>query len=94
MKDIRYLDDKTTLELDQEACIGCKACTLVCPHRVLAMQDGKANIQDRDACMECGACVTNCPTGAVKVEPGVGCAAWIISSWIHGRENASCDDCC
>ena len=32
----------------------------------------------------------NCPTAAIRVTPGVGCAAYIISGWIHGKENASC----
>jgi len=47
--------------------------------------------------MECGACAKNCPVGAIQVNPGVGCAAYIISGWIKGRENATrgCDaECC
>ncbi len=46
---------------------------------------------DKDACMECGACVLNCQTGAIDVTPGVGCAEYIISGWINGKENASCN---
>jgi len=90
MKSFRYLKSVSTIALDPEACVGCRACTQVCPHGVLVMENGKAVIVDRDGCMECGACSANCPTAAVTVTPGVGCAAYIISGWIHGPENASC----
>lgn len=96
MEAIRYLDNVVTLTLDTDACIGCRMCTEVCPHGVLAMEDGKARIMDRDGCMECGACANNCPSQALSVTPGVGCAAYIIQVWIKGKENASCGGpgCC
>ncbi|MBI9083126.1 MAG: 4Fe-4S dicluster domain-containing protein [Desulfobacterales bacterium] len=90
MKPMRYLKNVTTLTLDAEACVGCGACQTVCPRGVLALEEKRAVIIDRDGCIECGACATNCPTLAVQVTPGAGCAAYIISSWIHGPENASC----
>ena len=90
MKSLRYLKNVTTLKLDAEACVGCGACETVCPHGVIAVTGKKAAVVDRDGCIECGACATNCPTNAIQVTPGVGCAAYIISSWIHGPENASC----
>jgi ferredoxin len=96
MKSLRYIEDVVTLSFDPEACVGCGACTLVCPHRVLAADDGKVRIVDRNGCMECGACVKNCPTGALSVTPGVGCAAYIIQVWIKGKEKAACGGpgCC
>lgn len=96
MKSLRYLDDMATLKLDGEKCVGCGMCTQVCPHGVLEMQDRKAQIVDLNGCMECGACSTNCPTEALSVTPGVGCASYIIQSWIKGKENASCGGggCC
>jgi len=96
MKSLRYLEDVATLTLDQEKCVGCGACTQVCPHGVLAMNEHKAKIVDLNGCMECGACITNCPTEAINVTPGVGCASYIIQSWIKGKENASCggSGCC
>ncbi|MCP4022009.1 MAG: 4Fe-4S dicluster domain-containing protein [Desulfobacteraceae bacterium] len=72
MKEIRYLDNVTTLDLNREQCIGCSLCTEVCPHNVFVLKEGKARIIDRDACMECGACVNNCPSEAISVNPGVG----------------------
>jgi NAD-dependent dihydropyrimidine dehydrogenase PreA subunit len=97
MEGFRYLEGVTSLVLEPERCIGCGECEAVCPHGVLVLDEsGKASLADRDACMECGACATNCPTRAVQVNPGVGCASYIIQCWIKGKENAACGsvDCC
>ena len=72
MKDFRYLDDVSTLILNEKLCIGCSICTEVCPQAVFEMDQGKACIVDFNACMECGACVKNCPSNAISVTPGVG----------------------
>ena len=72
MRDLRYIEDVSTLVIDQEKCIGCSLCTVVCPHGVFEMKDRKAVIVDLDGCMECGACVNNCPVYALNVTPGVG----------------------
>lgn len=90
MSGLRYLDNVVTLRLDVARCIGCRLCTVVCPHSVLAMADGKARIADRDACIECGACARNCPVEALAVNAGVGCASAIIHGWLTGQE-PSCD---
>ncbi len=97
MKGFRYLKDVTTLALDTNACVGCGTCTVVCPHAVFCLDRKKAVIADRDACIECGACTANCPVSAIRVTPGVGCAAYIIQSWIVGPKKASCggpNGCC
>lgn len=96
MKDLRYLDNVVTLMLDADACVGCGMCTEVCPQGVLVLKNRKAEIIDRDGCMECGACAINCPTRALTVDPGVGCAAYIIQTWIKGKEHAACggSGCC
>ena len=83
MKGFSYLPDVATLELDQEACIGCGMCAEVCPHQVFILRDDKAQIVDADRCMECGACRTNCPVSAIRVDAGVGCAAGLISEWLN-----------
>jgi ferredoxin len=86
-----YLKDVVTLSLDSEKCYGCGMCLEVCPHRVLAKDNGKVSIKDKDACMECGACAKNCPSEALKVSVGVGCAAAVINAAL-GRTSSSC--CC
>lgn len=90
MKSFRYINNVSTLTLDTDKCIGCKECTRVCPHQVFECRDKKAVIMDKDGCMECGACALNCPVEAIRVSPGVGCAAYIISKWFKGPDNASC----
>ncbi|MEJ2638956.1 MAG: mercury methylation ferredoxin HgcB [Desulfosarcinaceae bacterium] len=83
MKGFRYIDNATTLRLDEQACIGCGNCQNVCPHRIFEIMDKKAVIRDLNACMECGACAMNCPVEAITVSPGVGCAVEIIASWVN-----------
>ncbi len=80
------MDGVATLRLDDAACIGCGMCEEVCPHAVFAVGDGKARILDRDSCMECGACAMNCPAKAISVNPGVGCAAAIMTGWLSGSK--------
>jgi ferredoxin len=89
MGNLVYLKNVVTLELDQEKCVGCGMCLVVCPHAVLAMNDGHAQIEEKDACMECGACAQNCPTEAISVQAGVGCAAAVINSAL-GRQGSCC----
>ncbi len=92
-----YLKDVATLSLDNEKCVGCKMCSIVCPHRVFEMNNNKAYIIDKNRCMECGACELNCPAKAISVDVNVGCASAIIKGWLTGTE-PSCDctdsDCC
>jgi NAD-dependent dihydropyrimidine dehydrogenase PreA subunit len=96
MKNFRYLPNVTTLKLDESACIGCGACTEVCPHQVFTLNERKVHIVDRDACMECGACMLNCPTKAIQLKPGVGCASYIMKAWLKRKNAAACgnSDCC
>lgn len=94
MKTFRYLPGVTTLSLDTNACVGCGICEQVCPHQVLEIVEKKAGIVDMDACMECGSCANNCPVEAITVKPGVGCASYIIQTWIKGKEAASCGPSC
>lgn len=89
MNQLIYLKDVVTLKLDESKCVGCGMCLLVCPHAVLRLTNGTAEIVKRDACMECGACSRNCPAEALSVQSGVGCAAAVINSKI-GRKKESC----
>jgi len=91
MAGLVYLKDVVTLDLDPEKCLGCGTCLEVCPHAVLARDNGRVTITDRDACMECGACARNCPAAALSVKSGVGCATAVINAAL-GRKSSSC--CC
>jgi len=92
---MKYLKDVATLKLDEQKCIGCGMCAVVCPHAVFLVDGGKAVVSDRDSCMECGACALNCPASAISVDSGVGCATGIIASAFPSM--AACcggDACC
>ena len=86
-----YLPDVVTLQLHDEKCTGCGMCAIVCPHGVMAMDNGRAVITERDTCMECGACARNCPEDAITVQAGVGCAQAVINTAL-GRTGGGC--CC
>ena len=88
---LTYLKNTATLVLNEDLCVGCGMCAIVCPHTVMVLNNGKAAISDRDACMECGACAQNCPTDAVSVQTGVGCAIAVINTAL-GRADGQC--CC
>ena len=92
MDNFRYLPGVSTLQLNAESCVGCAMCTIVCPHGVFVLDNHKAKIGDHDGCMECGACAKNCPSDAITVTPGVGCASYIIQTWIKGKGAAV--ECC
>ena len=95
MSELRYLENVSTLELDQEKCIGCGMCAAVCPHGVFEVDERKAQVVDLDACIECGACAGNCPAEALQVKAGVGCASAIINGWLTGEEpNCDCGGSC
>ena len=90
MTQLRFIDEAVTLHFDESLCNGCGLCVTVCPRAVFAMADRRAMLADRGACIDCGACALNCETGAISVEPGVGCAQAIIKGWLTGSE-PSCD---
>jgi NAD-dependent dihydropyrimidine dehydrogenase PreA subunit len=68
----KYLKNVINLKFNEERCIGCGYCTLVCPHEVFGIMGKKAYINDKESCMECGACAKNCPVSAIEVKSGVG----------------------
>lgn len=51
--------------VDKEICIGCGACTGVCPTGAMSLdEEGKAGC-DPELCIDCGACVATCPVSAI-----------------------------
>lgn len=54
------------VKIDREACIGCGACTGVCPTASLTLDDEGKSVCNGDTCIDCGSCVATCPVGAIQ----------------------------
>jgi len=53
-------------KVDKEKCVGCGACTGVCPVSAIELDGDKAQVKEGD-CIECGACVGECPAEAISL---------------------------
>lgn len=55
-----------SIKISKEACIGCFACTRVCPGNLIKKKDGKAFIKYPKDCWGCVSCVKECPVSAIQ----------------------------
>lgn len=62
----KYEGENTTIEIDEDKCIGAGECVNACGTGVFELIDGKAQAINVNDCTECCACVESCPTGAIK----------------------------
>lgn len=54
--------------VNKSKCLGCAACTSVCPTGAITIDsDGKA-IVDESKCIGCGACAATCTAGTIKLK--------------------------
>ena len=83
---------KNTLKYNEEKCINCGMCSVVCPHAVFAEGNESASLINSEACMECGACQLNCPVNAVTVDNGVGCAFAMMEAALRGEKGETWGD--
>jgi len=51
--------------IDEELCVGCGDCILVCPYTAISRIEGKAEINSV-LCKGCGTCAATCPAGAIE----------------------------
>ena len=54
------------VKIDVLKCVGCGACTYVCPVGVLAVEDMKCRV--KEGCTSCGACVEMCHWQAITLQ--------------------------
>lgn len=56
------------INIDQDLCIDCGACTAVCVSRALTIGEPKWKLEfEKEKCILCELCVGSCPTGAIRV---------------------------
>jgi Fe-S-cluster-containing hydrogenase component 2 len=53
---------------NQKKCIGCGACTSVCPNDAVSIDATGKCVVNRELCIGCGACASVCPVSAIKTE--------------------------
>lgn len=55
------------MRINQDLCIGCGNCSIVCPMQAINIKENKAEV-DKDLCVECSICYRNadCPVNAIK----------------------------
>ncbi|MDR2821428.1 MAG: 4Fe-4S binding protein [Mycoplasmataceae bacterium] len=55
-------------KVNESACIGCGACTSMCPVGAIKLNArGKSTI-DKNKCVGCGSCASICPVEAIDIE--------------------------
>jgi ferredoxin len=60
------------LRVDATRCIGCRACTTVCPAGLITLTDSDHRRMVRYVALcaeDCDRCATACPTQAIRLEP-------------------------
>jgi len=53
--------------IDPEKCVGCTACSRVCPVSAISGEVKKVHDIDSDVCTRCGSCIQVCRFGAISI---------------------------
>lgn len=64
-----------------ENCIGCTACTLLCPVYAISGERGKLHVINDKRCVECGVCGRVCRNDAIRCASGEACSPVPRAQW-------------
>ena len=53
--------------ISEEECIGCMACTRVCPTHAISGEKKQVHVINQDICIKCGACMEKCKFDAISL---------------------------
>lgn len=53
------------IRIDEELCVGCDTCKVVCPSGAIGGNPGERHFIDFDKCIVCGQCLVHCPFNAI-----------------------------
>lgn len=64
----RVGDPGDFITVNQENCVACKKCLIVCPVNLWKLENGKAKIRDnyKELCLECASCWQVCDYNAIN----------------------------
>jgi 2-oxoacid:acceptor oxidoreductase delta subunit (pyruvate/2-ketoisovalerate family) len=54
--------------VDEDHCIGCNVCTVVCPYQAIKKNEKEIAQVDEDLCKGCGVCAARCPERAITMK--------------------------
>ena len=73
MERSRYFSGRWTdlsIEIITDRCIGCGACSKVCPGSLIHLREGKATLPYPQNCWACASCIKECQLGALRLYLG------------------------
>jgi adenylylsulfate reductase subunit B len=75
-----------SIAINQNKCVGCGQCALVCPGNLIRILDGRAVIRRQKDCWGCTSCLKECKTGAIAFFLGadIGGKGSVLSVEEHG----------
>jgi formate hydrogenlyase subunit 6/NADH:ubiquinone oxidoreductase subunit I len=80
--------------LINEQCIGCTACTTVCPVKAISGEQRKRHSINEKRCVDCGVCGKVCPKGAIQDAAGRTAAKVPRAHWKKpGFDTTICSAC-
>ena len=62
MREIRMTERSHSIGIDSDKCIGCVACSQVCPTLAIRVRENLARV-NAELCIDCGECERVCPVG-------------------------------